>query len=599
MAGRSLLLGVLFTSIAAIPLPAAVVEVPLFRFVQISDTHIGLNSERESTLNAIVDNINAMPELPAFVMVTGDLTENGLASEYTVFKSILARLNPAVVRHYLPGNHETLSGTWADYQAQIGPLYESFTYANCLFILTNGSRDDHTYHEDGFIDATQLAWIQTQLQGSLSKTHVVMANHFPLGTQWGYYSIVNPALTTLQGWMKDYQVTGWLNGHRHFDAFFADTANQTSHVCCGVTTGANGFAGPGYRLNSVYPDRIVSDRIKMYSGTDSRFVEPAPYVLPNPRSVATPPAPTLPRPDHVVLVIEENKSYSQIIGNASAPYINSLAGQGASFTQSYALTHPSQPNYIAFFSGSTQGVTDSTCPAPGAPYTTPNLGAELLAKGLTFGGYSEDLPAIGSTVCNSLQYWRKHNPWVDWQGSGTNQLPPSVNLRWSDFPATYASLPTVSIVVPNQDHDMHDGATPVATGDAWLQAHLDGYVQWAKTHNSLFILTFDEDDGSEGNRVTTIFVGPMVKTGQYAGLINHYNVLRTLEEMYGLAHAGAAATATPIPDCWQAVAPTIPASTGTSSRGSGSSGRCGALGIEGVLFLALRNLRRRGRRSSW
>src|SRR5437762_124224 len=108
-----------------------------------------------------------------------------------------------------------------------------------------------------------------------------------------------------------------------------------------------------------------------------------------------------PKPDHVVIVIEENHSYSQIIGSASAPYINSLAGQGALFTQSFAITHPSQPNYLHFFSGSAQGVTDDTCPPPGSPYAAANLGAELIAKGFTFGGYSEDLPSTGSTACSS------------------------------------------------------------------------------------------------------------------------------------------------------------------------------------------------------
>src|ERR1051325_9167474 len=110
---------------------------------------------------------------------------------------------------------------------------------------------------------------------------------------------------------------------------------------------------------------------------------------------------TPPKPDHVVIVIEEHHSYSQIIGSASAPYINSLASQGALFTQSFAVTHPSQPNYLHLFSGSAQGTTDDTCPPPGSPYATANLGGELIAKGLTFGGYSEDLPGTGSTACSS------------------------------------------------------------------------------------------------------------------------------------------------------------------------------------------------------
>jgi acid phosphatase len=95
--------------------------------------------------------------------------------------------------------------------------------------------------------------------------------------------------------------------------------------------------------------------------------------------------PTLPKPDHIVMVIEENHSYSQIIGSPDAPYINRLVAQGAVFTQSFGLTHPGQPNYLALFSGSTQGVTDNSCPHI---FTTPNLEHALLAAELTFAGYS-------------------------------------------------------------------------------------------------------------------------------------------------------------------------------------------------------------------
>ena len=70
----------------------------------------------------------------------------------------------------------------------------------------------------------------------------------------------------------------------------------------------------------------------------------------------------LPLPGHIVVVVEENHGYSQIIGSSQAPYINTLATEGALFTNSHALTHPSEPNYLAFFSGSTQGITDDSCP---------------------------------------------------------------------------------------------------------------------------------------------------------------------------------------------------------------------------------------------
>src|ERR1700712_1094141 len=91
-------------------------------------------------------------------------------------------------------------------------------------------------------------------------------------------------------------------------------------------------------------------------------------------------AAAVPRPDHVVVVVMENHSNTDVIGSSSAPYINSLARAGANFSQSYAITHPSQPNYLALFSGSTQGVSDNSCPHS---FSTPNLGSELIANSLT------------------------------------------------------------------------------------------------------------------------------------------------------------------------------------------------------------------------
>jgi len=261
-------------------------------------------------------------------------------------------------------------------------------------------------------------------------------------------------------------------------------------------------------------------------------------------------APPLPKPDHIVIVIEENHSYSQIIDSPNAPYINRLAAQGAVFRQSFGVTHPSQPNYLALFSGSTQGITDNSCPHT---FTTPNLGHALHSAGLTFAGYSEDLPSVGSLICSVGLYARRHNPSVNWQDSVTNGLPATANVPMTSFPTEYSKLPTVSVIVPNQVNDMHDGKDPKAIkiGDRWLREHLDAYVQWAQEHNSLLIVTWDEDNKKEHNRIATLFVGPMVQAGRYEQRITHYNVLRTIEDLYGLSHAGASADAAPITQIWK------------------------------------------------
>lgn len=265
---------------------------------------------------------------------------------------------------------------------------------------------------------------------------------------------------------------------------------------------------------------------------------------------ATPTPSSLPRYDHVVVVIEENKGYSEIIGNTSAPYINSLAAQGMSFTDSHAITHPSQPNYLDLYSGSDQGVFGDVCPS--SVFQGPDLGGQLLSANLSFAGYSEGLPSAGSLTCTSKAagYARKHNPWADFADSSGA----TTNLPYSSFPTTtagYSALPTVSFVVPNLKNDMHDGS--VQQGDTWLQQNMDTYAQWAKTNNSLLVVTWDEEDvtnSNNTNQITTLFVGQHVQVGTNNTSISHYNVLRTLEDMYGLPPANNAANASDILGVW-------------------------------------------------
>ena len=254
-------------------------------------------------------------------------------------------------------------------------------------------------------------------------------------------------------------------------------------------------------------------------------------------------AAALPTPAHVVVVVEENRSAAGIIGNKSAPYVNWLVTNGALMTQSFAITHPSEPNYLALFAGDTFGLASDACPVDRG--AAPNLGSELLAGGQTFTGYSEDLPSVGSTTCGSGKYARKHAPWVTF-----TSVPPANSVPFSSFPPSsdYASLPTVAFVIPNLDNDMHDGS--VAQGDAWLNNNLSAYATWAKANNSLLVVTWDEDDNGENNQIPTIFYGANVKTGAYGEPVTHYNVLSTLEQMYGLNTTGNAATVPAITDIW-------------------------------------------------
>jgi acid phosphatase len=126
----------------------------------------------------------------------------------------------------------------------------------------------------------------------------------------------------------------------------------------------------------------------------------------------------LPVYDHIVIVFEENKDYDQVINNRAAPYINgTLKAEGADLTKMYGEEHYSEGNYFWLLSGSNQdiGYVDaipSRETSPHYPFLTPNLAEQLIKRGFSFKGYSEDLPAIGDPVAKMEHYARKHVPWV-------------------------------------------------------------------------------------------------------------------------------------------------------------------------------------------
>ncbi|WP_344367505.1 putative Ig domain-containing protein, partial [Arthrobacter humicola] len=237
--------------------------------------------------------------------------------------------------------------------------------------------------------------------------------------------------------------------------------------------------------------------------------------------------------DHIVILIDENQKDTSIIGNSSAPYLNSLATSGANMTQTFAESHPSQPNYLALFSGSTQGITDDSYPHS---FTTTMLEGQLKAAGRTFTGFAE-----GQT--SRTNYLAYHSPWNNWAS-----IPSSERLDYSAWPTDFTTLPTVSFVVPDSCNSMHDCS--VGTGDTWAMNHVDTYLQWAKTHNSLLITTWDENDSSVStNKIATFFNGANVIPGNYTQTINHYSILGLIQDAYGLPRnantLGAAALAAP------------------------------------------------------
>jgi phospholipase C len=231
----------------------------------------------------------------------------------------------------------------------------------------------------------------------------------------------------------------------------------------------------------------------------------------------------------------ENKSYSEIVGNPDAPYENDLAQRCGVAVDYHAVSHPSLPNYIALTSGSTQGITDDDPPSAHA-ITAPSLFSQL---GADWSSLQESMPA-NCDPASSGEYAVKHNPaayFTDIRSACDSRdiplgQPPDITHRFT-------------LITPNLCHDMHDCA--VSAGDGWLAGFLPsllGSRQYQAGGTAIFI-TYDEDDGSGDNHVATFVIAPTVPSGTRSSTpFSHYSLLRTTEEMLGLARLGAAATAT-------------------------------------------------------
>jgi acid phosphatase len=242
--------------------------------------------------------------------------------------------------------------------------------------------------------------------------------------------------------------------------------------------------------------------------------------------------------DHVVIIVEENKPATHIIGSPEAPYINRLAADNALATNYRAVTHPSLPNYLALTGGSTAGITNDCNPQGGGCLAQGAGIAGLVERsGRTWKMYAEAMPEP-CTSTNSGDYAVKHNPFLYYPGV----IADKAGCAAHDVPFTQlaadlkdtSTLPDYVFISPDLCHDMHD--CTVRTGDDWLAGQVPAILASPAftRQNSLLMITWDEGN-AVSNKVSTIFAGPAAKKAFRSDTpYTHYSLLRTIEDVWDL-----------------------------------------------------------------
>ena len=246
--------------------------------------------------------------------------------------------------------------------------------------------------------------------------------------------------------------------------------------------------------------------------------------------------PSLPVFSHIDVIVMENKEYGDIVGSSHAPYLNSLIAQYGLATNYTGITHPSEPNYFALFSGSTQGATnDGVYNLDGK-----NLADQLEVKGKTWKVFAENVPANCFTDVlaqggedGSGTYVRKHDPAISFTNiSGSPERCANITdlAHFDPAAANYA------LIIPNQCHNMHDCS--VAAGDDFLKGFVPKILNSrAWQDGGVLFITWDEGLTSlgGGGQVPLLVISNRVPKGFRSSVEhNHYSLLRTVEDAWGL-----------------------------------------------------------------
>ncbi|MGA8202247.1 MAG: alkaline phosphatase family protein [Candidatus Sulfotelmatobacter sp.] len=273
-----------------------------------------------------------------------------------------------------------------------------------------------------------------------------------------------------------------------------------------------------------------------------------------------PPSSSPPTFAHVFLVIEENHSFSDVIGNSSMPYLNSLASAYGLATQYYADAHPSLPNYFMLTVGAGTWITGSAGDAYAGVVTQDNVVRALTAAGKTWKCYAESLPSVGYLGGDSGAYLQHHVPFVYFSDVQNSPAQASNVVPFAQLAADMAnnSLPDYAFIVPNVNDDAHNCPAGLSTctsnqmlaaADQWLSTNISPLLTSTSFQNSLLIITFDEAEDTDtehgGGHVPAVIVSPVAKAGyQSTTLYQHESTLRLMMEGLGVTDLpGAAATA--------------------------------------------------------
>jgi hypothetical protein len=241
----------------------------------------------------------------------------------------------------------------------------------------------------------------------------------------------------------------------------------------------------------------------------------------------------------MMLMIFENRSRGEVIGNGEWSYLNELAARYGNTTNWSSVSHPSEPNYLALISGSTQGVTNDPCEGS---YSAETLPGQLARVGLGWLAYMEDMSEPGSLVCTVGRYAKKHNPFAFFPAvNGPNVVPAGGGASALKADLANGTAPPFIWLTPNLCNDVHDCSN--ATGDNYLRGLVPSILasKWYAQDGTV-ILTFDEDTG-EGKIATIVLHGSGAhRTLEAAG--NHCGTLATIEDAYKLPRLGCAQGAT-------------------------------------------------------